>query len=163
MEKVVTFHRQTHWNAITHCGSGTCFSGSAKTIWRRLRQKPVVVTCFLFTPGLTVTSDTHLKSPLTSLFRVPKQSMNRDIFPQARTGVANSTVKAENEEDTLEEAPLEGSNNSTSHRFMAQPCCKTVVRLPAQPMERSNWPTFCQGFEAPPSEIKLNAVIIPLC
>lgn len=89
--------------------------------------------------------------------------MNRDIFPQARTGVANSTVKAENEEDTLEEAPLEDSNNSTSHRFMAQPCCETVVRLPAQPMERGNWPTFCQGFEAPPSEIKLNAVIIPLC
>lgn len=88
--------------------------------------------------------------------------MNWDISPQAWTGVANSSVKAE-EEDTLEEAPLEGSNNSTSHRFMAQPCCKTVVRLPAQPTERSNWPKLCQGFEAPPSEIKLNAVIIPLC
>jgi len=76
--------------------------------------------------------------------------------------VANSTVEEE-EEHTLEEALPEGSNSSTSHRFMAQPCLKTVVRLSAQPTEKRNWPIFCQGFEAPPSEIALNAVIMSLC
>lgn len=144
---------------MTCYGSDTFFNGSAKKNWR-LRQKPLVCTSLVFTPGVTVTWVTHLRCPLTSSCIVATWGRNWDIsFHKAWTGAANSTAK-EDEEHTLEEALLEGSNSPTSHRFM---CCKTVVRLSAQPTERRNWPIFCWGFEAPPSEITLNAIIMSLC
>lgn len=153
----------TEKQSITCYGSDTFFNRSAKITQRRLRQKPTVCTSFIFTPGLAVPRVSHLRRPLTSPFIVATWGTNWDMsFHKAGTGVANPTVKEE-EECTLEEALLECSISSTSHRFMAQPCYKTVVRLSAQTTEKRNWPIFCQGFEAPPSEITLNAVIMSLC